>query len=454
MRGVAQRVIRKVFKDEDAELKILAKNSSWIFFSNSVKTVLVFVKSVVLARGLGPELYGTFVIIISFVGIIQEILNLNLGTPLIKFGAELHARGDKKGLKALTKSTLFGSAVTYFLSIILTAAAATFFYGVFVKQPGLEIYLVAYAVAAGVAFFDSISLSLLRLYDRFKVNSIIQILMAVIETVVIIFAVLTFPNNFTAIFVAVIIAFAARSIICNAAAIWELAELFKGILSVNMSHIRSKFREIKEFVLLNSLGRTLKVVMDKGDVLIVGSLAGPKEAAYYAIAKKLAYSLLILTDPIGTSIYPQLAGLVAGGRFTEVRSLIIKTSKAIAVVISVFILLAFLFGGELLQLLYGSEYSGARTAFLTLLFSSGLGAVFFWDMSLIFSLGKIRMRFLANAVALLILLFLALVLSPGYGAFGVAISLLMANIVFDIMMVGTVIKSLRLNLRGVQPPTD
>jgi hypothetical protein len=72
----------------DGQLKVLIKNSSWVFFANGVRTLLTFVKSIIIARGLGADLYGNYVLVVAFVGTIQEFFNLNIGAAVIKFGAD------------------------------------------------------------------------------------------------------------------------------------------------------------------------------------------------------------------------------------------------------------------------------------------------------------------------------------------------------------------------------
>ena len=67
---------RSFAKKFDAESKTLIKNSSWVFIANGYGATLAFLRSVVIARGLGAEILGTFTIAIAFILTTQELLKL------------------------------------------------------------------------------------------------------------------------------------------------------------------------------------------------------------------------------------------------------------------------------------------------------------------------------------------------------------------------------------------
>jgi O-antigen/teichoic acid export membrane protein len=51
----------------DGETQTLFKNSAWVFVSNSYGILLAFLRSIVIARGLGAEILGIYSVIIAFV---------------------------------------------------------------------------------------------------------------------------------------------------------------------------------------------------------------------------------------------------------------------------------------------------------------------------------------------------------------------------------------------------
>ncbi len=79
---------QNVIKHLDRQLKILLKNSSWVFVANFVAVCALFLQSVLLARFLGPKIYGVYVLIEAILATIEQTLNLNVGTAIIRFVTE------------------------------------------------------------------------------------------------------------------------------------------------------------------------------------------------------------------------------------------------------------------------------------------------------------------------------------------------------------------------------
>ena len=190
----------------DKETKVLAKNSSWVFAANAYRTGLAFAKSVIIARGLGVELYGQYVLILALVVTIQEFFNLNIGTAVIKFGADYRSAERLDKLVALVKASGMFCGVLALVSIAAVAGVSTFAYDTFIKVPGLEIYVLLYAAVASTTFLDSVSTGLLRLFYRFKVNSLVQMAIATIDIVFMAGVLYLFPHTLEPFIIAMIIA--------------------------------------------------------------------------------------------------------------------------------------------------------------------------------------------------------------------------------------------------------
>lgn len=428
----------------DSESKTLIKNSSWIFMANLNSAGCDFIRSIILGRGLGVENFGIYIIIITLVLTIQEFFNLNLGTALIKFGAEYRSSNDNNKLVTLLKTSFILAGITALLSILFIAGVSHFAYDTFVSQPGLQVYVLIFAMAASVSFFDYLSISLLKLYFKFRLNSIVKIVLDLIELSIVGLAVLFFPGNLPAIFTAVVAATLIKSIIYNGAALWELRHVIVAHVKTPLRSLAGEWRRIGSFVGQNSISRSLHTLIFSGDVLLLAALSGPVQAGYYAIAKKLAFAILRITDPLSNSIFPQLATLVAQKRYSEVSVMLRKVSGLLICLILPIFAVSLLFNKEILTLIYGDEYRPAALSFTILVAASGIGAVFFWSTSLIFSLGRVDVRLKAYLLALILGGTLAYLLTPVYGAAGLAIAMLVAVAALHTLFVYMSTRSLRL----------
>jgi O-antigen/teichoic acid export membrane protein len=429
-------------KTLDNQSRQLFKNSSWVFFSNFYSTALAFIRSVIIARGLGPGIYGTYAIIVAFVGLIQEFLNLNIGTALIKYGAEYHNENRNDKLMALIKSSVIVSFIMAGVSIIAIALLLLFSYETFIDKPGLEWFIIAYAIAASITYLNSISRGLLRLYFKFRKSSVIQMIMDTVETVAIAIAVIFYPADLNIFFIAVIITRLLNGLICNLLAFYELKNELAPYKSATPSLIESDKKGIKKFVLGNSVGNTLKTVINQGDVLLLGALTNSLQVAYYSVAKKLAYSVLTLTDPLSQSIYPQLAKLLAAQQFADVRKMLLRITSLALIPGIIFLLITFFLNEWIIITVYGAEYVEATHSFFYFLAGATLGAVTFWTLPLIQSLGLVKMRVKVYAITIIAGSMLAWLLIPTMQAAGMALALLITNVLNMIVFISEAFKKL------------
>lgn len=412
----------------DKESKRLFKNSAWVFFANFYSTALAFLRSILIARGLGASVFGTYAVVVAFVGVVQEFLNLNLGTALIRFGAVFHNGGRNDKLFALVRASLRLSAIMAVVSVAIVSILCFASYDTFIKEPGLEMFVIAYAVAAGITYFNSVSKGMLRLYFRFRMSSMIEMIMDTIETIVVALVIFIYPKNINAFFIAIIIARFLNGFICNLMAFRELQSEWEPYRNEGLEAIREDRQELRGFILGNSLGNTMKTVINQGDVLLLGALAPPEQVGYYAVSKKLAYSVLTLTDPLVSSIYPQLSRLLAEGRFSDVRKMLRRITWLASVPAAAALGLMYFLNKWLIVTIYGSEYMPASGSFFYFFAAALLGAVTFWTLPLVQSLGLVKMRIKAYAVTILAGFLLAAFLIPSLQAEGMSIALLLTNI--------------------------
>jgi O-antigen/teichoic acid export membrane protein len=180
-----------------------------------------------------------------------------------------------------------------------------------------------------------------------------------------------------------------------------------------------------------------------GDVLLLGALTGPREVGYYSIAKKLAFAVLRLTDPLQMAIFPQLATLVAKRDLGSVSVMVKKISGMLGGLMAGLFVAAAALSSWLMTVIYGPEFREAGTAFAILVVAAGTGAALFWSTSLIVSLGRVDARLKAYLAALGLSAPLAWFLVPELGATGLAIGMLAAVVTMQAILVTACMTELR-----------
>jgi O-antigen/teichoic acid export membrane protein len=412
----------------DGETQTLFKNSSWVFVSNAYGVLLAFLRSIVIARGLGAEMLGVYSVIIAFVLTIQEVIKLNVPLGIIKFGAQFISHKSPEKVISLLKRGITYSMLSALLSVVVIAIITHLFYPHFFDIEGLQKFILLYAVVNGICFLDNIGRAILKIYYRFKVNSIVQMVMDTVEFTAIAFSIYYFPNNLDYFFYTVLSTKLLNSVICNLSVLIELRKDLLPYLKTPVNAIESHYTEIKHFIFGHSFGNTLKTLLNQGDVLLLNIWGSHAAVGLYIVSKKLAYAILAVTDPLVTSVYPQFAHLVSQKKFSELKLMINKITKLALIPVTFFLAFVFIFKGHIITLIYGEEFRAAASTFFIHFIGAAQGSLFFWCLPMIQGLGLTYLRLKSYVIAIIIDLILAWTLTPQFGANGVAIGLLAANL--------------------------
>lgn len=428
--------LRWIYARFDKQSKLLFKNSSWILGSTAFRSFTSFIKSIVVARGLGVEFYGIYVIISNFVLTIQDFFDLNIDAGIIRYGAIFRNENRMDKLMSLIKLSVLSILITSLISILLISFLVLFFYDSYITQPGLELFIILFAIADLTSFFDPLGKSLLRLYYKFKINSLIQSASSLLELIIVTITILIFKADLKAYFISLIIARILTAAAYIGGMWWELKDELRPSLSSKINLIKDHYREIFVFITGNAMTRTLITFVNRGDVLLLGTLAGPASVALYNLSKRLANMFMVIADPFAQGIYPQLSYLMAEKKFTELRLMLIKLTRSSALPLILSIPLIYFFNEWFITLLYGVEYAKASKPFVPLYIASVFSTVFFWNQSFLLSAGFIKTRFMIVLTAALIGFSISYFLIPVYEETGMAIgNLILRALQFSTMTI-------------------
>jgi O-antigen/teichoic acid export membrane protein len=412
----------------DGETQTLFKNSVWVFISNIYGILLAFLRSIVIARGLGAEILGIYSVIIAFVLTIQEVIKLNVPLGIIKFGAQFISHKSPEKVISLLKRGITYSMLSAFLSVIVISIITHFLYPHFFDIEGLQKFIILYAIVNGICFLDNIGRAVLKIYYRFKVNSIVQIVMDTVEFGAIAFSIYHYPNNLDYFFYTVISTKLLNSLICNLSVIVELRKDLLPHFKTPVHAIESHYAEIKHFIFGNSFGNTLKTLISQGDILLLNLWGSNAAVGFYTISKKLASAILAITDPLVTSIFPQLSHLVAQEKWGQLKTMLVKTTSIAMIPSVIALIIVTLFKGEIITLIYGPSFIQSVPTFTIHFLGAASGSILFWSTPLMQSLNLTKKRIKIYLIAILFNFTVAYLLTPHYGSIGIALGLLTANL--------------------------
>jgi PST family polysaccharide transporter len=395
-----------------------------VFFANIYRVFLVFIRSIIIAKALSAATFGQYVTILALTASLQAFFNFNIGTMFTKFGAGYVTAKRNDKLFSLIKLSFLLTTLALFTSLIVLYFFIHFSYTLFINEPGLEYHILLLAVGQGMVLVDYTSLSLLRLFYKFKQNSLITMIIITLELAVIVISLVIYSVELDTFLVIIIVQKFTSSLIFNAFCFWEIRTELRGFAHSKISLISSDFREIRQFILVNYGSRLLKTLIDQGDVLLLSAFTSNYEVGIFGVGKRLGMAILSITDPLMNAVFPQVSRMISGRQYQELIKMLKQITSSILIMVGLALIPMYFFRYDVVSLAYGAEFRDGGNVFFIIALSAVTGGVFFWYTSLLLNLELVVYRFKLFVVLLIAGLSLGLLIIPAYGAIGAALVVL------------------------------
>ena len=371
---------------------------SWNASSSVLGLLIVFVRSVVLARLLTPEDFGLFGMAFTIVAALNALTTIGLDRTIV---ANKFDTADE--LKAHL-NTVWSAELIRSLVIALLVSASAFPISRFYGQAELKVIIPIFGLISLVQGFQNIGLAILR-----KEISFARIFWYELAT------------NVAGLALTVALAVVMRNV-------WALVIglLLTAVLGTVLSYIFHPYRPRLAFekVALSralNLGKFVLViavasyVITMADNVMVGRLLGTGALGNYSLAYNIAGApILVLVFALERVLFPAYAEITAQRpeRLEQAFTKVFSISSIIMLTITVPL---FLLAGEIVQLLFGSRWISAGTVLRILALVIPLRGLTLIISTVLFALN--RPKQLAVGKTLEAVVFLA-VLYPLIMAFG------------------------------------
>jgi O-antigen/teichoic acid export membrane protein len=323
------------------------------------------------------------------------------------------------------------------------AAVTMLAYSVFFDVEGLKGILVLFAAGSSLAFLNQLARAILRVYDKFKVNSFVNMIIYSLEFATICLSLYFFKNDLIMLIINLTAINVVSFVLLQITAYWEVKEHISGFWSGQISLLREDKKTMTNFLLNNSVSKTLQKLMKKGDVLILAAFADSAQVGLYDVARKLAFSMLVIKDPIALAVYPQVAKLVSGNQITKLKVFLRNIVMVGLVPYAVGVITLLFLNEWIIQTVFGSEFMGAGNALFFLVLAIGLEIVFFWTVPYILSLGKTGFRLKASLVSSTLTVLVAFAVVQTYGATGIAFAILSGAVLLQSSFLWVILRHLK-----------
>lgn len=401
------------------EVRHLLSNSSWVFGVNVYKFGLSFVRSIVLARLLGAEKFGEFSIVIATVGLIYELFSLNLPTTLTKFGSKYVINKNFDKFNVLLNTVLLLTTLSGIVSAI--TFVALFKFNILLESTTIpQAYIYIYFTTFIGQYYSTIFISGLRLFNKFKQSSILYAIFSTVEIAMLSISLLFFPGDL--IFFILVISFI--SIVSSVFLIKKSLKMLsvEGVtisLVENISLCWNEARNIFPFSINNSFSRTIKTIIDKGDLVFLSMYVSNSDIGIYVIAKKLSMIVFYAIDPVVTSVFPQFSKLLAENKKQLVIQLVRKSSLFVFLGMSVYLLVSWFIADWFILVSFGPTYTRVGELLQVFNVSIFFNAILFWHLPVTWSLGASNKRLIVYGFFFVVTLLLVVPAVQMYSMIGV-----------------------------------
>ncbi len=408
------------FKDQ--HFRSLLKNTSYLGVSKIVAGIAGVATVAFAGRGLGVILFGTLILITSYVKAVSGIAKFQSWQLIVRYGGHGVAHGDPEHFKVAT-GFAFALDVVSGIGGMLIGAALLPFVGSWAGISQQYLWLgMLYCMVVPV-MSSATPDGVLRVLDRFDLISWSATLMPISRAVLAGAAFLSgasFP-----VYVGV----------------WFFTDLigniypwYLGWRELNRHGLRVGIRPTLKpdalpgawrFAIDVNLASSVQAVWGPIGRLVVGGLLGPAGAALFRVASTLAESAQRPADLLGKAFYPEVMRM----DLTSKRpwKLMLRGTAVVGALALVAILIMLIGGKPIMSLIFGKAFLGAYAPLMILMAIPFIGIFSFPLSPMLYALGRsdgpLKAKLLGSAVFFVTIAPLSLALD----VIGAAIALVLAN---------------------------
>jgi O-antigen/teichoic acid export membrane protein len=396
-----------------------------------VAAVVTLLFTVVITRTLDKASAGVFFAVTSAFTLVFSVARLGVPTGLVYFVSRYRALGRTQLLRPVVRAGAVPVAVLAVALGVAGVALATPIADLLVQRTDSSTVLLVrvLSVFLVVAALNDVYVGTTRGYGVMRPLVLVDRVARPIGQLVLI-AVLAVAGSrsATAMGTAWVVPFLPSLIVL----VWWSRSLRRRTLkrSAVLEDAEHEVREVStrsqlavfwRFTLPRTIGSIAQMVLQRADVILIGALRGPAEAAVYAAATRFLVFGQLGGGAISTTIQPKISALLAKDDVAGAR-LVYRTSTIWLMLLTWPIYLLFcVFSTDLLRLFGGGYSVGAPVIIvlsLAMLVATACGAV---DVVLVMA-GRSSWTMANSLVALAVNLGLNVLLIPRHGIVGAAIA--------------------------------
>lgn len=386
--------VRKIFKND------FVNKLKDAFIGRGAFVLFTMLFSLVSTRLYGAEVFGEYMFAFTVAQVLMIFSKVGLDSGLMYYI-------PKVGNRYTSSSFLINLVFSVIIILVI---------GYFYKDPFIRIMLPLIWILSIEQIFFGIYRVKGKIKEFYLMNGIVSILIRIGFTVVlfIIWGQQTI-NLAIATYISVILAAVYY--------IYENKNDFKKLI-FNI--------DIIKYSLPLVLASAMVVVIDKLDIIMIGIMLTNKDVGIYQISAQISSAMAMILIIFNTVFAPKIAELHHEGKVDDLKSLYIKSTRILALLSIISLLLMIIFSRFLLQL-FGTEFLDAQTSLILRSIGQFINVAVGSVWLMLSMTGQPRYVLYGNVVACLLNIILNYLLIPKFGIDGAAFASLVAVGLSNIM---------------------
>jgi O-antigen/teichoic acid export membrane protein len=396
--------------------------------ANVMVAALSFVQGIVVARWLGPELYGITVLVMSYPNLLYAFFDARSVEVSMKYLAEFHVRQERDCVLAMCKmgyTVDFMIAALAFLVVLFTSSWVG---QKFTNHPEAAGLMLVYATAFLPRALLGTSHAVLATLGRFSIIAWVDVVMTMLRVMLVVIFTLT-DWQVAGVIWGDSIALGVTGLLCwgiTRTLIYRTWGMYP--LQGNGYALKGRYREIFGFLVYNDVNALLGMLSKQLDVVLLGYFRNPSEVGYYKLAKSLAGVVGYLIAPLQRVTYSYLARLIGSGSKQTLRLTVRRIVLQVGIPLGIATLVGTLFVPWVVPALVGHSYLPAVTAIQVMFIGAAILLAFFWLRPLFLAHALLKQWTMLGALFNLCAFIGWLVVVPKYGYVGMSVWFLLSTV--------------------------
>ena len=404
-----------VGQPSSAEISGAAGNAAVVGIGNIAGYFFKYANNLVIQRALGVELFGLYSVSLSLVTLISSIFDLGMDNAVIRYIAIY--RGRKHQTNSIRSLVIFCTSlvgITGLLGALFVMVFAPFL-AKLVHKPDTAPVLLILAPLIPLLCMQTVWTGGLQGLKEFKRRVFIQRFVVPLVLLLLMVVAMFFFRNLVGVAILALISAVISDII-------NLYFLFRAVSRVSMQgEEKYEVRTWLSFALPNFLTTIVNTMLDSIDTLLLAFFVSNLQIGQYSAAIKISLFISLPLGSLSVVFTPTIADLYARKEHQKLLSMFqIVTKWTITLTLPIFAITT-LFAVPLLEL-SGKGFTGAWPLVIVLATGNLAVAVTGPAGYLLLMTGHQKFSLFNSAATIIVNIVLGLILTPRYGAMGIAIS--------------------------------